>query len=284
MRKQHLEHDEKVLKEEHKATYRQLMFRRHYIETNSIEKFKREFPTTPEEAFNTTNVGVFDTNKIVERMQHVIDPIETNEIYDELPDVLKPYINKSLYIYRLPKPSVRCYGGVDTASGTGGSNDNSTISIFNAEGQQMASFYANDVPVYKFAEVVNSLGRFFNYAYLCIERNSYGLPLIERVRKEYGYLNLLKQKTFDKKGHRKLQLGFQTTNVTKPIIINDFVEHFDLNMIVIECVETLEEMKIYQDNNGKLGNKRGEDRHDDLVISVAMSIQAMKHAKYYVEI
>lgn len=160
MRKQHLEHDEKVLKEEHKATYRQLMFRRHYIETNSIEKFKREFPTTPEEAFNTTNVGVFDTNKIVERMQHVIDPIETNEIYDELPDVLKPYINKSLYIYRLPKPSVRCYGGVDTASGTGGSNDNSTISIFNAEGQQMASFYANDVPVYKFAEVVNSLGRF----------------------------------------------------------------------------------------------------------------------------
>ncbi len=284
LRRDDLDHDEKVLKEKYGANFRQLMFRRWYIESNSIEKFHREFPTTPDEAFQTSNVSVFDTNKIIERLQHVRDPLETKEVFNELPVELQPYIGKSLFIYQYPKKGVRMYGGVDTASGTGGNNDNSTISIFNAEGEQMATFYANDVPVYEFAKVVNHLGSFFNYAYLCVERNSYGLPLIERLRKDYGYLNLLKQKVFDQKGKRKLQLGYQTTNVTKPIIINDMVEHFSLNMIVIECMQTLEEMKIYQDNNGKMGNKQGNNLHDDLVISVAMAIQAMKQGKYYVDL
>lgn len=279
-----LEHDEKVLRDKYKASFRQLMFRRYYIETNSLEKFQREFPTTPDEAFQTSNVSVFDTQKIIERLQNIILPLKTEEIYNELPEILKPYINKNLFIYHMPKRAVKHYGGVDVASGTGGNNDNSTIAIFNAEGQQMASFYANDIPVYRFAEIVNSLGRFFNYAFIAVERNSFGLPLLEKLRKEYGYMNLLKQRVFDQKGKRKLQLGFQTTNTTKPILINDMKENFELNMINIECVQTLEEMKIYQEVNGKMGNKRGNNLHDDLVIAVAMACQAMKQSKYYVDI
>lgn len=277
-----LEHDERILRDKYKATFRQLMFRRYYIETNSLEKFMREFPTTPDEAFAESNNAVFDTKKILERLQNVIPPLETKEIYDELPDILKPYINNSLFIYHLPKKGIKHYAGVDVASGTGG--DNSTMAIYNADGQQMASFYANEIPVYKFAEIVNSLGRYFNYAFICVERNSYGLPLLEKLRKEYGYLNLLKQKIFDQKGKKKLQLGFMTTTTTKPIIINDLKENFELGMINIECVETLEEMKIYQEVKGKMGNKKGANLHDDLVIATAMMCQAMKQSKYYVDI
>ena len=278
-----LEHDEKVLRDKYGATYRQLMFRRYYIATNSLEKFRREFPTTPDEAFVESNKSIFDTNKIIERLQYVIPALETKEVYDVLPDALKPYLNKNLFIYHLPKQKIRHYAGVDVSSGQGG--DYSTMSIFDVDGQQVASFFANDIPVYKFAEIVNELGRFYNYAFTAVERNSYGLPLLERLRKEYGYMNLLKQKVFDQKGKRKMQLGFQTTNVTKPIIINDMKEAFELGMINIECVRTLEEMKIYQEQkNGKMGNKKGKSNFDDLVISVAMAVQAMKQAKYYVDI
>ncbi|MED0665313.1 DNA packaging protein [Bacillus badius] len=284
MSKKDLEHDEKILHEKYGATFRQLMFRRYYIETNSLEKFMREFPTTPHEAFAESNKAVFDTKKIIERLQNVIEPLPTNEIYDELPEILQPYINKNLFIYHMPKRGMRMYAGVDVASGSGGDNDNSTMSVYNAEGQQMASFYANDIPVYEFAKIVDSIGRFFNYAFICVERNGLGIPLLERLRKEMGYMNLLKQKIFNEKGKKKLQLGFQTTNTTKPILIEDMKENFELGMINIECVQTLEEMKIYQDNNGKLGNKRGTNLHDDLVIATAMAIQAMKQGKYYVDI
>ena len=61
-------------------------------------------------------------------------------------------------------------------------------------------------------------------------------------------------------------------------------EIFELGMINIECVRTLEEMKIYQEQKGKMGNKKGQNNHDDLVIAVAMACQAMKQAKYYVDI
>lgn len=286
MSKDDLDHDEKVLREKYGATYRQLMYRRHYIETNNLEKWNREFPIYPEQAFQTSNVAVFDTSKIIERLQNVLPPLSTNEVYNNLSEVLKPYINKNLFIYRLPKRGMRMYAGADVASGSGGNTDNSTCTILNAEGEQMASWYSNDVPVHRFAEILDSLGRYFNYAYLCVERNSYGLPCLESLRKKYGYLNLLKQKVFDQKGKRKLQLGYMTTNVTKSVLISDMVENFDLNMIVLECVATLEEMKIYQDldGKGKMGNKRGNQLHDDLVISTAMAIQAMKQAKYYVEI
>ena len=277
-----LEHDEKVLRDKYGATYRQLMFRRYYIQTNSLEKFRREFPTSPDEAFMETSKSVFDNNKIIERLHHVIPPLETKDVYDKLPDVLKPYVNKNLFIYHLPKPKMRMFAGVDVSSGQGG--DYSTMSIFDADGQQVASFYANNIAVYRFAEIVDALGKFFNYAFICVERNSYGLPLLERLRKDYGYLNLLKQKVFDQRGKRKMQLGFQTTNVTKPIIINDMKEMFELGLINIECIRTLEEMKIYQEKNGKMGNKKGANNHDDLVIAVAMTCQAMKQAKYYVNI
>ena len=62
--------------------------------------------------------------------------------------------------FHLPKAGMRYYAGVDVASGTGGSTDDSTMSIFSADGVQVATFYTNQVPVYRFAEVVNSLGRF----------------------------------------------------------------------------------------------------------------------------
>lgn len=280
----HLEKDEIELRDTYGANYRQLMFRRYYIETNSLEKFQREFPTTPDEAFLTTNKSVFDTRKIVERLNHIMQPLPYSDVQDELPSTLHTYLNKSLFIYHLPKKGMKHYGGVDVSSGSGGDNDNSTISIYNAEGQQMASFYSNEIPVYEFASVVNDVGRFFNYAYICVERNSYGTPLLERLRKEYGYLNLLKQKIFDQKGKKKLQLGFMTTNQTKSIIVSDMKENFECGLINIECVQTLEEMKIFQEQNGKSGNKRGKGMHDDLVIATAMCVQAMKTGKFYVDI
>ncbi|USK86171.1 terminase large subunit domain-containing protein [Peribacillus asahii] len=282
MNKSDLEHDERELHEKYGATFRQLMYRRYYIETNSLDKFHREFPTTPDEAFAESNKSVFDTKKIIERIENVIPPLPTNEIYDEIPDILKPYLNKNLFIYHMPKLKMRHYAGMDSATGV--SQDNSTISIFNAEGQQVASWFSNDIPVYKFSEIANLLLRFFNQAFTAVERNHVGIVVLEKLRKEYGYMNLLKQKVFDQKGKRKLQLGFQTTTVTKPIIINNMKESFELGMINIEDIQTLEEMKIYQDNNGKMGNKRGTGLHDDLVISVAMACQAMKQSKYYVDI
>lgn len=273
-----LEADEKILHEAG-ATLRQLMWRQWKLLDMSIQEFYQEFPSNPMESFISSGFSVFDQSKVLERVNNIEKPIDKFEL--NIPDNLLGFIGKSLFIYREPKRGMRYYGGVDTASGSG--QDNSTITIINSEGEQVASFYSNKIPVYQFAEIVNLLGRYYNYAFLTVERNSYGLPLLERLRKEYDYLNLYKHKVFNQSnGKKQMKLGWQTSAITKNVLISDFKEYFELGMTMIHCKETLAEMQIFVESDGKTGNKKGENNHDDLVISYGLSIQAIKANKWYV--
>lgn len=276
-----LEPSEKVLYD-NGANLRQLMWRRYKLLDMTLQEFQQEYPSNVLESFISTGSSVFDQALIINRMNTAINPFKKDEIVVDVPDMLHKFIGKGLEVFHLPKRGVRYYGGCDSASG--GGNDYSTISIFDEEGQQVLSFYSNKTPVYEFAEVIDSIGKWYNYAFLCLERNSYGLPVLERLRKDYNYLNLYKQKIFDvKTGKKKPQLGFTTTAQSKSVLISDFKENFEKGLMLIECKETLQQMQLFIENpNGSMGNKKGEKNHDDLVISTALSVQARKIGKWYV--
>ncbi|QNG59429.1 DNA packaging protein [Bacillus sp. PAMC26568] len=276
-----LEPDEKVL-HDNGANLRFIMWRRYKLLDMDLQDFQQEYPSNPMESFISTGRSVFDQSKVLERLGYIIEPVDKREVLDETPTILHKYINRGLTIYHLPKSGVRFYGGVDVSAGGGG--DDSTISLFDSDGQQVLSFYNNKVPVYLFAEIVNEIGRMYNYAYLCVERNSYGLPLLERLRKDYEYMNLYKMKTFDQRGKKKMQLGFMTTVASKSILISDGKEQFETGLINIECKETLQQMQIFQESDGKMGNKKGEHNHDDLVIAYCLAVAGMKAGKWYVDI
>ncbi|MEK4000891.1 terminase family protein [Bacillus sp. FSL K6-2822] len=263
------------------ATLKQLMWRRWKLLDMTLQHFYQEFPATPMESFISSGLNVFDQQKIVERLKYIKKPLLYKNVKMVIPDSIAKYIGKSLMIYELPKQSVRYYGGVDTASGSGG--DYSTISILNADGEQVLSFYDNKIPVYEFAKLLDIIGKFYNYAFLTVERNSFGTPILERLRKEYEYMNLYKHKVFNQQlGKKQLQLGYQTTQVTKNIMITDLKEQFELEMMLINCQETLEQMQIFVETDGKTGNKKGNDKHDDCVIAMALAIQGIKQNKWYV--
>lgn len=258
------------------ASYKQLMWRRWKLQDMTEQEFCQEFPSTPEESFISTSNCIFDINKINSRYNY-LPPLRKEKI----PESLAPYYCRGFFIYQNPLPGERYYIGVDTASGGGG--DNSALAVYDSAGEQVAVFFDNKIPVYKFAKVVNDIGHLYNYAFLVVERNSYGLSVIERLRREYGYLNMFKMKHFDERGKKKLQLGWTTTAVSKAKLINDFKEQFELDLILINDSNTLDEMKIYMEKeNGSMGNIRGLDKHDDLVISSALAIQGLKANKWYV--
>ena len=274
-----LEPDEKILHDKG-ASLKQLMWRRWKLLDMSLNEFYQEFPSNPMESFISSGYSVFDQSKVLERINAVGEAMDKTEL-THLPEPLLKYINRGLFIYKLPKRGERYYGGADTASGSGG--DSSTITILDSDGEQVASFYHNKVPVYLFAEIIDEVGRFYNYAFLVCERNSYGLPLLERLRKEYDYLNLYKHKVFNQQtGRKQVKLGWQTTEVTKNILVSDFKESFEVGRVLIHCKETLAQMQIFVESNGKTGNKGGNGNHDDLVLSFAFAVQAIKANKWYV--
>ena len=270
---------ERMLLEKTNVTLKQLMWRQYKLLGMEEKLFKREYPAFPTEAFTSTmENNVFDTSIVDDRMYYVPEPLKN---VPNLPLSLQRYLGQELRIYELPKPKEWYFAGVDTALGNS-RGDDSSICILNSDGEQVAVFNANTVPTYKFADIVNDLGYYYNTANLMIERNSYGIDILQRLHKEKGYVNLAKTKKKDKiTGRRKWEHGWYQDNVSKTILVNDLKESFETGLILVNDRETLNQLKIYQEVNGKFGNQKGENNRDDLVDALGLAVQSMKLGRYY---
>ena len=205
-----------------------LCWRRLKIQNSSIEQFNQEFPLTDEMAFVTSGNGVFD----IERLTKVLRALHLNkEKYinksecKDLPKEIYKYYGKSFFMYKKPVQGQKYYIGVDSSEGVG--KDSSTAIVLNKDGEEMAMFKSNKIKPYEFAEFINSLGHYYNKAYLVVEKASGGHAIIERLRYDYKYMNMAKYKSYDEFNRVKWQIGFDTNSKTKSLIINELQELFD---------------------------------------------------------
>lgn len=274
--------DELELYEKYDITIAQLLWRRYKMSDIGEDAFNQEFPITANHSFIQSDTGFFNAEDIAQRYNYLPEPLSTKEIGVDLPDTLAKYYGNGLYIYKPISSNERYFGGIDTSAGLKG--DYSAISILDSSGEQVAVFNRNDVPVYRFAQIAYDMGHLFNYCMYAIERNSYGLSLIDKLRREMGYLQVLRFNKFDKiRGVMQSEYGFYTDNVSKTKLMNDFKEVFETGIILINDKETLDQMKIYvQNDRGSLGNIRGAGNYDDLVDATALAVQSLKEDKSYI--
>ena len=152
-----------------------------------------------------------------------------------------------------------------------------------SDGEQVATFNRNDIPTYKFVDIVEELGYFYNYCIYMIERNSYGIDILQRLWKEKQYVNLSKTKRKDAiTGRTKWSHGWHTDRISKTVLVNDAKEAVEMGLVLLNDLETLEQLKIYQEKAGSFGNIRGEGNYDDLADALFLAIQAMKMGRYYI--
>lgn len=269
---------EKMLLEKTSVTLLALMWRRWKLAGSTNENFLEHYPAFPSEAFVSTNVGVFDASTILERTYHIPKPILHIE---GLTKSLEKFINKGLNIYQLPTPGKMYFVGCDVSAGL--KQDYSTLSVLDQEGEQVATFARNDLASYRFVDVVEQLGYYYNYAMVLVERNSYGLDVLNRLVKDKQYIQVLKTKKFDKiTGRRRWEHGWYSDSVSKTKLVNDGREAFEIGTVLVNDKETLEQMQIYTDNKGSFGNKKGDKNFDDLVDAYLLSVQCLKIGRYYI--
>ena len=220
------EEDEKILYEKGCAI-KSLMWRRFKLLDMELEEFHQEFPSSLLESFvNSNGNNLFKQSKILERIEHIIPPMKSDEVDGEIPQNLYRFIGRGLEIYYLPKRGKRYYAGNDCSAGVGGNGDDSTMSIIDDDGQEVLAFFSNKVSPHEFAEIINEIGRWYNYCYVCVERNSFGSVVLQQLREVHEYMNLYKMKQFDERGKKKLKLGFLTTESSKKIAISLFRQNF----------------------------------------------------------
>lgn len=258
------------------ASLEQLMWRRLKIANSSEMQFRQEYPATPIEAFVTSGNNIFSTEKVVQ-LYNARKTIEKLRVVPSIPSDIKLYLNNYLTIWEEPQRGMKYYVGVDSAEGVG--QDYTVIDILNADGIEVAQFRSNKIQAYEIASILNTLGIWYNRALLVVEKASTGGVILDRLRNMYQYKNIYKHKDYDQRGKMFKKIGWKTTQKTKPLLLNNFVEWFDNDDIFIRSLDTLNEMKTYVFDGSSANAEHG--RHDDTIIATALAIQGIKSGINY---
>lgn len=261
------------------ATIKQLIWRRLKISNSSKEQFRQEFPSTSYESFITSGEGVFDVEYISERERFLPKALGKKEVLisSTLSDILSNQINNGLNIYEKPISKKKYYIGVDASEGLG--LDYSVVDIISEERIQVAQYRSNKVKPYMLSQIVHELAKYYNNAYIVVEKASSGHTVLDRLKNDYKYANLHKYKEYDSRGRRKKKIGFSMNEQSKIQAINDLVEFIETGQLLINSKYTLQEMKNFGIKDGKLKALSG---NDDTIISLALCIVGIKAGIWYV--
>ena len=174
-----------------------------------------------------------------------------------------------LTMYRRHDAGEQYVIGADVAMGVNG-GDWSVAQVLDSKKRQVATWRGRVHPDY-FAEILNSLGHFFNTAYIIVENNGHGLLTCTRLGKDMAYPNFFTEISVDKLTEKEtIKLGFSTTAKTKPLIIDELRASVREDEIEINDKLTIREMLTYiVTESGSMEAEAG--CHDDCVMSLALA-------------
>ena len=272
-----LTEEEKELRKRFSLSLEQLSWRRWCIKNNcggDIDLFKQEYPATPEEAFIATGACIFDTQRIINRINDLSNyrPIKEGLFlynYDGVSISNIRWEDKEKgYIKIFEEPQDRCpyvLGG-DTA---GEGSDYFTAHVIdNTTGVQCAVFRDDRIDEDEYARQIYCLGMYYNTALVGLEANFSTYPIKELAR--LGYPKQYVREAPDTfTGAIKKSYGFRTTSSTRPVILANLVSIVRDEVYLINDIVTLREMLSFVKIKGKPQAEEGE--HDDLVMGLAIT-------------
>ena len=221
---------------------------------NNIESFKTEYPTSEEEAFISTGAFVFP--QLVSG------------------DLVKP--SKLGWQVHRPPAAYRTYViGVDTASGSP-NGDYSAITVIDVTQQNKplicATFY-DRITLKKFSEVLKrALTKWEGM--VVVERNSYGLTIIEELR-QANYPYLYRETKWDKFSNKFVdKLGFYTSAQSRPLLIARLTDYINSNRLqIVDERLRYEIMNFIYKPSGKAEAEKGFQ--DDLIFATGLALMGL---------
>ena len=239
---------------------------------------KQEYPCSPQEAFLLSGDNVFDTEKILARLQTIPKPIKVGYfLYDY--DGIKITnirwhndINGYIKIYQAPDtPSITkyCIGG-DTA---GDGSDYYTGHVLDAKTGLQVATLKNQFDPDLYTRQMYCLGKHYKNALISIEANFDSYPIRELQR--LGYSNqYVREKIDEYTGKLEKRFGFKTTQKTRPTIIANLIQIVREETGLINDRDTLEELlTIIRNEKGRI--EAPEGGHDDQMMGLAIAHEAI---------
>lgn len=237
---------------------------------NDPMKFAQEY----ELEFLASGRSVFDQVAIKRMMGGILKVGDAVTLPDGTVEFVKE-IEHGLRIYKQPVPGKIYMAGVDVAEGVVG-GDYSVMTIFDRETGEEVAFYRGYVPPDVFGSRLNIWGRLYNNALMAVEINNHGLTTVTALKNLMYPQLYFRPSRFDTMGSPwSEKLGWKTTKVTRPLLIDDLAEAMRNGDILLHSKETLDEMLVFiYDSNGNMVPQGGY--HDDCIFSTGIAFQGFK--------
>jgi hypothetical protein len=228
----------------------------------------QEYPDNPDDAFLRSGRPVFNLNRLRE--------IGTS-------DPVRGYLNPKLEfvedggplrVWEEPTEKGKYVIGADPSQGME-HGDYASVHVINARNHRVvAHWHGHTDPDLLATEVLDRLGRWYKNALIGVESNNHGLTTLKFLHKNCKYHPIYTERSPKyKKSVPTDTLGFRTTQVTKPLMIDELNEALRGSM-KLQCAETLAELRTFvRDEKGKMSGSPFDDR----TISLAIANQMLKY-------
>jgi len=195
--------------------------------------------------------------KMADGSEHIVREEEGFRIY-------KPPENGHFYVL-----------GADCSEGVTGGDYAVAVILDRNSGEEVA-FWRGHIAPDKFAKVLDKWGRKYNNALMVVEAEAHG-SVVLNILKQMLYPSLyFRPARFDTIGNPwSDKLGWKTTKLTRPILIDEFEQSTREDTITLHSKETVDEMTvfIFNDANNMVAM---DGYHDDAIFATAIALQGFK--------
>lgn len=228
----------------------------------------QEYPDNPDDAFLRSGRPVFNLARLREIEPEKPRRGHLNERRQFVED------GGPLRIWKEPEENGKYVIGADPSQGMEHS-DYASVHVISARTYEVVAHWHGLIdPDLLATEVLDRLGRWYNNALIGVESNNHGLTTLKFLHKNCKYSPIYTERSPKyKRSVPTDTLGFRTTQVTKPLMIDELNEALRGSM-QLWCEETLAELRTFvRDEKGKMAGSPFDDR----TISLAIANQMLKY-------
>jgi len=252
-----------------------------YTEKEMIAKRKEKGDLLFDQEYNckflSSGRNVFDVNMLEKHRTNILKVGDINKAREKGQEDFKVKEEDGWVIYREPKEKGIYVVGGDTSEGVKGGDPSIAVIFDRATGEEVAMFRGFRPPDV-FGEMLNKMGRRYKDALMVVEVNNHGL-VTSMTLKKLIYPNLyFRPSKYETIGTGTTdRLGWRTTPITRPILINELASAIRNSEITIHSKNTLDEMLtfVYNDNGDMKPSSRG--LHDDAIFAAGIALQGFKN-------
>lgn len=213
--------------------------------------FEQEYPEDDVTCFLSSGASVMDLFILKDLIENARKPIIDSGWFQ----VYEKHNRAHVYV---------C--GADTAEGTGG--DYSVGVMIDINTKEVVAKIKGHWKPHEFAHRLKDLCLKYKssengFPELAVERNNHGHAVLLELSEHIGYANLYQ--------HTDEKLGWRTDSITRPIMINAFINALENKYIKVQDMDILNECLTLINVNGKI--EAADNKHDDCVIATAIAIQ-----------